>query len=71
FSLPPATLGSNQALKGLGVSFCKGWSGCGGLQTCPAEIPVAKDGGDLHLRGWGFLLLWICFLELGTLRRLY
>jgi len=19
-------------------------------QTCPAEIPVAKDGGDLHLR---------------------
>lgn len=21
-------------------------------QTCPAEIPVAKDGGDLHLRGF-------------------
>ena len=21
-------------------------------QNCPAEIPVAKDGGDLHLRGF-------------------
>jgi len=35
------------------LSFCKGWSGCGGLQTCPAEIPVAKDGGYWHLKGLG------------------